>query len=57
MPPTMVLTIVVTLLVALSVSAVMITVMMNYLTIVHDTARQAQYQGRQDKCTDRAKPV
>jgi hypothetical protein len=54
MPPAMVLTIVVTFLVTLSVTAVMA----NYLTIVYDTARQRQYQGRQQhKCTGRAKPV
>jgi|HubBroStandDraft_4_1064222.scaffolds.fasta_scaffold43984_2 hypothetical protein len=53
MPPTMVLTIVVAFLVALLVT----TIMTNYLTIVYDTARQAQYYGRQDKCTQRAKPV
>jgi hypothetical protein len=53
MPPPMVLPIVVAFLIALLVT----TIMTNYLTIVYDTARQAQNQGRQDKCTQRAKPV
>ena len=41
MPPTIVLMIVVAFLVALSVATVM-----DYLTIVHYTARQAHHQGR-----------
>ena len=43
MPPAMVLTIVVAFLIALCISAAAV-IVMHYLTIVHDTARQAKHQ-------------
>lgn len=53
MPITTVLAIVVAFLIALLVT----TVVTNDLTIVYDTAGQAQYQGRQDQGTQRSNPV